>query len=226
MKGRMLGQALDSIGADPLGVQFAARWIRTLLPGHSPLNDRIPWMNFRAWRWLRSYLKPEMRVFEYGSGGSTLFLAKRVANVVSVEHDVAWYEFVADALREDGVWNCDLRMVPPEERRELKDAPYDPASFASEPPEGNGFTFERYVRSIDEFPDRSFDLVIVDGFARHACVAESIGKVRPGGYFLIDDTDWEKYHPACRLLAGFPRTDFVGITPFQLNIRQTSVWRL
>jgi predicted O-methyltransferase YrrM len=49
-------------------------------------------------------------VFEFGSGGSTLFLAQRAARVVSVEHDAAWAAAVATGLEAHGL-QADVRLV-------------------------------------------------------------------------------------------------------------------
>ena len=226
VKGRMAAEMWATIRQDPLSVQFLRPWIASLLPGRSPLGQRVPWMNFRVIRWLKSYLKPTMKAFEYGTGGSTIFLATRVGRLTSIEHDPQWHLLVARELRTEGITNCDLRLVPAEPRPSLRDVPYTSTSFTSLTPHARGYSFEAYVRTIDEQPDRSLDLVIVDGYARFSCVAHAIPKVRRGGYLLFDDTDWPKFREAVAFLAAFPRRDFVGATPCQFNLRQTSIWRL
>src|SRR2546430_9982143 len=66
------------------------RWRRNLRQNGNPLDGDSPWMTFAAIRFLDRLLTKEMRVFEYGSGGSSLFFSRRVREVVSVEHDGAW----------------------------------------------------------------------------------------------------------------------------------------
>lgn len=207
-------------------VRFLPRWIRTLHDGHSPLHDRLPWMNFKAIRWLDGFLEPTMRVFEYGAGGSTPFLAKRVRSLVTVEHDPRWVEPVAEVLRKDGLTNCELVLIPPVPDSSRRNVPFGPRSYTSMFPEAAGYSFEAYVRGIDAYPDRSFDLVIVDGTARPSAVAHAIPKVRHGGYLLLDDSDQPYSLPAVPLLAGFPRRDFVAVNPFQRYLQQSSVWQL
>lgn len=51
----------------------------------------IPWMNYCTVQFLRERLKPEFRVFEFGSGNSTLFFASRCAEVVSFESSSEWF---------------------------------------------------------------------------------------------------------------------------------------
>lgn len=54
-------------------------------------GDPILWMTYPAIDFLESLDLSACRVFEYGSGGSTLFWLKRCASIVSVEHFSPWY---------------------------------------------------------------------------------------------------------------------------------------
>ena len=221
VKGRMLAEFVDSLSHDPVSVRFLAPWIHSLLPGRNPIRDQVPWMNFKVIRWMRSYLDASMQVFEYGTGGSTLFLARRVRRLVSVESDPRWHAAVAQSLSDHGIRNCDLRLVP----SQPPGARTDPR-YVSTAKGVAGRDFRRYVEAIDTCEDGSLDLVLVDGYARLACVAHAVRKVREGGYLLVDDTDWKKYGRTFDLLRRYARVDFVGVTPFQFNLRQTSVWRI
>src|SRR2546422_3046256 len=66
-----------TLSKDPYSVRFLPRWIRTIHSPSTPQRNRFPWMVFKAVRWLDSYLNSEMNVFEYGTGGSTVFVARR-----------------------------------------------------------------------------------------------------------------------------------------------------
>lgn len=226
---RVKGHALAEIGVtlwkDPASVRFLRPWLRTLRSPPAALHDGLPWMNFKVIRWLDAHLRPTMDVFEYGSGGSTAFVARRVRRLVSVESEEAWYRTVADGLRREGIRNCDLRCVPPD-ALSGPEPPYGPRSYTSYAPHTRGHSFEAYVRTIDAHPDGSLDLVIVDGYARPSAVTHAIPKVKRGGFLLLDDSDRAYTAPALPLLAGFPRTDFIGASPFQRSLQQTSVWRL
>lgn len=50
-------------------------------------------------------------VFEFGSGGSTLWLASRAARVVSIEDNADWYKLVVRKLHQRGL-PADARLVP------------------------------------------------------------------------------------------------------------------
>jgi hypothetical protein len=48
------------------------KWFSSFRPGRSFVGEAKPWIPFEAANWLQHYLKPHMKVFEYGSGGSTV----------------------------------------------------------------------------------------------------------------------------------------------------------
>ncbi|WP_430446965.1 MAG: FkbM family methyltransferase [Pseudomonas piscis] len=64
-------------------------------------SNPIPWITYPAIDFLASRVNRNMKVFEYGSGNSTLWWAKRVGAVSSVEHDFSWYEKVKSKLPEN-----------------------------------------------------------------------------------------------------------------------------
>lgn len=51
----------------------------------------LPWYTYSAIHFISSRIKRGMRVFEYGTGNSTLWWASRVAAVTSCEHHPDWY---------------------------------------------------------------------------------------------------------------------------------------
>jgi predicted O-methyltransferase YrrM len=53
-----------------------------------------PWLSPKATAYLESILRPEFDVIEFGSGGSTLWMAPRVSSVLSYEHNAKWMEAV------------------------------------------------------------------------------------------------------------------------------------
>ncbi len=69
-------------------------WTRSWQEGKpvSPNNEPRPWLSFPANCLLEERLKKNMKVFEFGSGNSTLFLGSRVGLLHSVEHDKEWFE--------------------------------------------------------------------------------------------------------------------------------------
>lgn len=206
---------------DPASVRYAPEWLRSLFFGRNPLDDHTPWLPFKARRWLLEHVDRDTTVFEYGSGGSTLFFARFGASVVSVEHDPAWFERVNRALGETALCNYKHLL-----REAEMPATGRSQGHSSQRPEFAGRCLDRYVCSIDEYPDRSFDLVVVDGRARLACIARALPKVRDGGHLLLDNSERAEYAPAFSTLARFPRVDLRGMAPYRTYLWQTSIWRI
>ena len=211
---------------DPISIKFAHLWIRSLLPGHTPINDQFPWITFKAREWLESYLKPNMSAFEYGSGGSTIFLSRRVNRLISVEHDKGWYNQIFSVLFKEGISNCEYILCEPEKNISGEMLSYGCKSYTSKVKKYVDMSFENYVKSIEKYTDESFDLVIVDGRARPSCIPHAIRKIRLGGYLMLDNSERQEYNDAMSLLANYKRTDFFGLGPCLLSLWQTSVWKI
>ena len=203
---------------DLTGIRFVVPFLRSLGPSRSALSDGRPWLTFRAIEWLEANLSPGMRVFEYGSGGSTVFFANRVGAVVSVEHDPEWHARTSKAISARGIRNCTYLLRPPTPAAEPRVASTDRMY--------EGMDFGEYVSAIDAYPDASFDLVSVDGRSRAACVRAALPKTKPGGLILLDNSDRPEYGAAMAALAPYRRRDFGGITPYSTDVSLTSIWRL
>ena len=69
-------------------------WFRSFTAGESVDAEGrpLPWLCYPVIEFLSGRLRADMSVFEYGCGNSTLWWAARVREVISCEHDPAWYE--------------------------------------------------------------------------------------------------------------------------------------
>ena len=67
-------------------------WYRSLEGGFpcDAHGNPLPWLSYPATFFLAPRVQPHFRVFEFGSGSSTLWWAARVRSVASCEHDAAW----------------------------------------------------------------------------------------------------------------------------------------
>src|SRR5207245_8748303 len=100
---------------------------------------------------VKSYLRSEMQVFEFGSGGSTLFFAQQCKSVTSVEDNAHWCEIVAARLARRGIENANVRYLP--------------VAFTGE----EEFLASEYLKAVRQ---SIFDVSVVDG-------AEWRANVRP-----------------------------------------------
>jgi Methyltransferase domain len=183
-------------------------------------------MTYKATSWLERYLRKDMSVFEYGSGGSTVFFANRVRRVISVEHDALWHRQVSEVLERRGLTNCEYLLREPQQAPSNRPTEYRWDLYTSTDRAFAGLVFDGYVKTIDPFPESTFDLVVVDGRARASCVHHGLPKVRPGGVLLLDDTDRPEYAEAVNWLGPRPRRDFRGLSPVAGTLTQGSLWRL
>jgi hypothetical protein len=174
----------------------------------SPMAIRRPWWPYDATIWIAEHMPNGARVFEFGGGGSTLWLQDQGAEVIAVEHHEDWVQQLVAVLAPSA--------------RVMKRGTSASGSITSavEP----GF-FDEYVAAVGDEPDSSLDLVIVDGRARVECVRQAMSKVKPGGLLLLDDSDRARYRPAVRLLIGWERHIFRGLKPGDYWSAETSVWR-
>jgi SAM-dependent methyltransferase len=194
-----------------------ARWVSSFFRS----TGTVPWLPYPTRRWLDRTLRPEMRVFEYGAGCSTLYFAERVRHVTSVEHDAAWHETTRELLAARGLGNVTLVHAPPEPSSPVE---YSCESFGSASPGYERCTFERYAKVIDRVPDDSLDVVVVDGRARASCACRAWRKIRPGGFLLLDDSTRPQYACIFPRLEG-DRLTFVGVKEKALGTSQSTVWQ-
>jgi hypothetical protein len=192
------------------------------------LNDpsrQVPWIVYGALDWLETYLHKDMRVLEWGSGGSTLFFSRRVREVVSIEHDPEWYECVSQALDKAGLTNCTYRLSEPRRRPLLRYAPYVAWLHNSRTFERyREFSFKDYARQCLEYPDEHFDLVLVDGRSRASCLRHAARKLKSGGVLMLDNSERPQYRSPVARLKRLARRDFSGAGPFLDTQWQTSIW--
>ncbi|KKO18101.1 MAG: hypothetical protein BROFUL_03203 [Candidatus Brocadia fulgida] len=193
----------------------------------SALSDKRPWIVFTAIKYLDAILTKDMMVFEYGSGGSTLFFAERVKTVISVEHDKSWWKVVSDKVNVLGHGNSHLWLIEPtiSDKSQYENIA-DIDSYKSEDKNYRGQSFEKYVKKIDEYPDEYFDLVMVDGRARPSCFKHAVSKVRLGGYFVLDNAEREYYFNIHENLnnTNWEKIDFYGPGPYCSYFWRTSIW--
>jgi len=218
-----------TIASLPSQRRYALSWLLSLQEDYL-LRRRQPWLTYDAIRHLTNHVGTNLKVFEFGSGSSTLFWASRATMCVSVEHDPGWVARLRPLLSQ--MPQVDLRLVLPEPLAGAPRAPQE-ADFAnptlclSSDPAYTGMTFQAYASQIDTFPDGFFDVVLVDGRARPSCIAHSVAKVREGGLFILDNANIPHYLAQTRhYVTNFDVIEFSGIAPIGRVIAQTNLyWR-
>src|SRR5690606_12358305 len=123
----------------------------------------------------------------YGSGASTFWLARRGATVTSVEHDAVWGSRMLERARE--AENIEIKVVPPKKSPNPQLSP-GVARW-------RGHDFKEYVRSSDQEVG-TFDVIIIDGRCRTACLEQSKGRLSEGGLILFDNSSRSRYQKAIK----------------------------
>jgi hypothetical protein len=211
-------------------------WFKSFRAERSLLDQATPWIPFEASHWLEKYLRPDMKVFEYGSGGSTIFFCERVGQLFSVEHEKRWYWLVSKALEQRALTNClyqlqepysTVGMASPEPGSEIGGPASPMFIFDERESDYPRMSFDKYVNAIDDHPDDTFDLVFVDGRARRGCINRAIPKVRHGGYLMLDNSNNADIAECVRKMQRYPRLDFRGIAPGWPPARwTTTTWQI
>lgn len=115
--------------------------------GTKCVENEVPWQTPGSIHHLHSLLVPEDSVLEIGSGGSTLFFARRCRWVVAIETDPAWYARMQTEIADRKISNVEYLLVT--EQKEI----------------------ERTVREILARPNEEFTVASVDsnhGYDRSA----------------------------------------------------------
>jgi hypothetical protein len=202
-------------------------WITTAHSSRSPMADGVPWITNSAARFLKESLSGKGTVFEWGSGGSTIFYSSRARHVVTVEHDLDWFQKVQSALRSSYLDNVELilsepEILPPGERLN----PANSGDYVSSDEIYRGFHFTKYSKTIANYPFCSFELVSVDGRARPSCIREAIPHIAVSGFLLLDNSDRDHYAVGLPdVLKEWRRMDFYGPINYSGAFGQTTIWQ-
>ncbi len=187
------------------------------------MKKPLPWINYLAIAHIKLIDKKNTKVFEYGSGSSTLYWYGEGCEIVSIEHDREFYNQLICQLNSQKK-SIKYLLIEPESNENLETFdPRLPDLFQST--DFKGHSFKNYVISIDAFEDEYFDIVVVDGRARPACIKRSISKIKKGGQLIIDNSDREYYFSyTSEMLSHWQKHVFRGTVRGLLHQEQTSVY--
>jgi len=144
---------------------------RIRLEFYERLHPDHPWLTKSANAILQGRLQNNFLGLEFGSGRSTLWFARRVRHLTSIEHDPVWFQNVSAMLAANRIANVSHLL------REVDRGEQEAATTG-------------YLRVLDDFAAESLDFVLVDGVYRAACANGAIDKLRPGGMLILDNVNW------------------------------------
>jgi predicted O-methyltransferase YrrM len=173
-----------------------------------------PWWPVPAVRYLQGQLPERARVFEWGSGSSTIWFVRRDADIVAIESESEWHHRVSQQAR-----GARVRLIEGTESGRVRSEP--------ELRDRGKHFFDDYVEAIDEFPDSTFDVIVIDGIARCECAKRAAAKVRPHGLVVLDDTNWgDLFAPAFEYFPGWELKRVRGFKrPLEIEPSETTFFR-
>jgi predicted O-methyltransferase YrrM len=144
----------------------------SIIKGLTPLELQLPWISFTAIEALEDLLTQNMRVAEFGGGGSTMFFAKRVSSVLCIESSPEWLALIQQKLDATGVKNVEFALLPYDVR--------DVDAYAVSP----------HLYRLNE---ENFDVILVDGYEedvplRPTCFWHAENYIKEGGIIIVDDS--------------------------------------
>ena len=182
-------------------------WCNDRIRRESPISRGLPWISYPSLRFLQDVVEPDMRVFEWGSGGSTIFFARRGCRITSIESSEFWHARIKsglDVLTSEQRSNVDLRFI---------------RAHPQEYPRG----LDAYVSSVlDGAP---WDLVLVDGWVRVRCAEAAQGALAPKGILVFDNSDQAQFAEVPQRLSCLRGTSFPGLGVSRIWPTQTSIYR-
>ena len=197
-----------------------AAHLRTLFAIHDVddlVNLDIPWWTYGAIRAVErrlAELDGAARVFEYGSGASTVWLGNRSKEVHSVEHHAGFAQVMRRVLAQAGLRDkVELLEVGAETLS-------DPITRSGRKGE-NHVDYTAYSQAIKQVGGQ-FDIVVVDGRARVACCMASLPYLAPGGLIVFDDAQRPRYQEGIQR-SGLPVRRIWGWVPSLPYPRQTAL---
>ena len=143
-------------------------------------TSQQPWLPVEAIEFLENNLNKNHTGFEFGSGSSSFWFAKLTKKLYSVESDSIWNKMMLDLAEANNVNNIFLNCIE-----------CDMLAIWDKDLEIGG-NYDLYAKEIQAI-DINFDYILIDGVARSSCILNSIKKLNPGGYLIIDNAERPAY---------------------------------
>jgi hypothetical protein len=170
------------------------------------LEKPSPFLPASAVQFLGRLVQQHTRVLEIGGGNSTLWLLSRGGNIDTIEHSSEWAESILEHVE---------NKMPSDLAERLRMHVVCGASA---------------LETIRSFPDGYFDVVLVDSMnaytRRNLCVEAALGKVKNGGWMVLDDSDAPINWAGADLMSSYPCRRFTGYRNMSLYVGQTRFWQL
>ena len=172
----------------------------------TPLDQGLPWWSYSAIS-EADKLFPGKRIFEWGTGGSTLRYARMGCQITAIEDDISWLNTLNSHLLNEGLAH----------RVNIFHHPFnfaEPADFES----------SSYLRALS---DSAYDVIIIDGQdatfrERLTCFRYAEQFMMAGGIILLDDF-W-RYESLLTSNSAQEVRVFESVGPCRIGVTSTALF--
>lgn len=193
-------KGIIALGRDN-GYLMEVGWVNSYLKNSSidRFDNPIPWITYSSFSFIQAKLienTRKLKILEFGSGSSTLFFSKGGHKILSIEHDLNWFNKMISQT--ESFPETTIKMI------ELH------------------YGGEYSNPNVHEY----FDIILVDGRDRVNCVYNSLKKLNANGIMILDDSERPEYRPAVDFLceSGFKQIAFWGMAPGIHNNKSTTIF--
>ena len=181
-------------------------WFKDRILRKNTMESAFPWINYSTIQFMHHVVCKDTKVLEFGAGGSSLFFLERKVNLVSIEHESEWINEVQKRASKNKLllWSHHL--------------------ISSGKPGSSVPLANDYLLPLKNIADSSIDLVVVDGRHRVESVKRAMGKVKPGGSLILDNSDRPEYAETFELLLGWKLLETWSITNFSEFVTPAAIW--
>jgi len=179
------------------GLLFQYGWLKAWKANLSIDGDGepIPWITYPAIDFIKQFDYSSSKIFEWGSGYSTLWWAKRCKLIVSVEAELEWFDFLKSKFGA----NVNYRFIEKNSEAAMNSILMDEEKYD--------------VIVIDNF-----------GEFRKECCKTANAKLNKGGYIILDNSDQCLEACKILRDFGYQQIDFTGFVPGSNYAQTTSIF--
>ncbi len=190
------GGTVRSIGMLMHSVLISYGWLRSQREKRcvDAVGNPIPWFTYPAIDFLSGLNLSCKRVFEWGSGNSTLFWGGVAYEVISVETSLQWYEYLAPRVPT----NC-LVLLSNKDRLS-------------------------YVEVIDKYDRFDVIVIDGEVEHRKECCLHALEHIGESGIIILDNSDRCVGSTEVLRGANLIQVDFTGFAPLNVYAHTTSIF--
>lgn len=159
-------------------------------------NKPIPWLTYPAIDYLNTLDLSKKSILEWGSGYSTLYWSKKAQEILSIEHNPRFFDFIA------------------KKTKALKNVRLYLAKNKGE-----------YISAIKS-ARKKFDIIVIDGVYRNDCLSISDNFLERNGFIIFDNAERKEHSWFIKKFCknnNYLQVTFKGFSPINPYVSETAL---